>query len=76
MLVSPPVDPPTNPVPTPSTLPFPLDETTYNNNLQRKKCPLVIGSNTLTIVGQVIYIFTCEIYSFFNRNYFYFRIQR
>ena len=53
MLVSPPTDPPTDPISTPSTLPFPHDEVTYNNNLQRNKCNLLTGNNTLAIVSTV-----------------------
>lgn len=50
MLVSPPADPTPEPFIPISKLPFPKDDATYNEHLQRKKCNLLSGTNTLATV--------------------------
>lgn len=54
MLASPPTDLTPEPVTPVSSLPFPKDEATYNTRLQRQKCNLLTGSNTLSIVRKVL----------------------
>ena len=50
MLISPPALPSPEPLIPISKLPFPADDATYNQHLQRKKCNILTGTNSITIV--------------------------
>jgi len=49
-LVSPPIDPATPPIASPTRLSYPANDAAYQDHLNRKKCGLLTGTNTQAIV--------------------------
>lgn len=54
-LISPPIDP-TPPLVPQTRLPYPVDDATYQDHLNRKKCSLLTGTNTQAIVRYIYLI--------------------
>lgn len=50
LLVSPPIDPATPPIAPQTQLPYPANDATYQDHLNRNKCGLLTGINSQAIV--------------------------